>query len=448
MPRIRWFRGWLALVFVWVVLFVPWPRSAGAAAQGPIYVATVHGVATSVTVAYLQRALNLAELSGANALIIQLSNDGGVLDAVRPFAQVIADAHVPVIVYVSPSGTRSGAVGVLLLSAAHVSAMAPATSFGIPAPLTEVDAALTQQTRDLVLDSVAQQLRTWNTARGRNTSWIDQAVHTGAVLSNEQAIGMQPPAVDLVASSQEELLTLLDGRVVKLANGQSVQLATLGRSVQSVEPTLWEQLRLALADPTIAFILLVMGAFALYLELATPGTTVFAGIGIVLLIGSAAGFLVLPIRWWSLLVLVFALGLIGAEFFTPTHGALAISGLALVLVGALTLVDPAQAPETAIALWAVLLVVFGLATFVALGIWLAIHSRDRPVTTGQEALVGKLAEVRRRLDPDGMVFVEGALWQAVSEDGPAEAGDWVRVAAIHDLRLIVRRLEQEESASR
>jgi membrane-bound serine protease (ClpP class) len=203
---------------------------------------------------------------------------------------------------------------------------------------------------------------------------------------------------------------------------------------------------MALADPTIAFVLLVMGALAIYLEIAAPGTTIFAGIGIVLLAAATAGLLVLPIRWWSLLLLLVALGLVGVEFFTPTHGVLAVIGLALVVVSALTLIDPAQAPDTIIALWVVALVVLALASFAALGIWLALRNRTRPITTGQEALIGRLAEVRQRLDPDGMVFIEGALWQAVSEDGAVDAGDWVRVVAVHDLRLIVQRLGTEREA--
>ncbi|HET9221014.1 MAG TPA: NfeD family protein, partial [Roseiflexaceae bacterium] len=381
--------------------------------------------------------------SDASALVIQLGSSGGVLRDVRPFAIEIAEARVPVVVYVSPAGTQSGAAGALFLSAAHISAMAPGTSFGSTAPLTRVDTALTQQTRDLVLDSVSDQIRDWNRARGRNTDWIDRAVREGLVLTNQQAINTNPPAVDLVAADQEELLKLLEGRVVKLADGRSVQLATLSQSPAPVTPTLWERLRLALADPTIAFVLLVMGAMAIYLEIAAPGTTIFAGVGAVLLAGALLGLVALPVRWWSVLLLLMAFGLIGAEFFAPTHGALAITGIALLIVGALTLIDPAQAPDTAIAVWVVLLVALGLATFAAVGVWLALRTHTRPVTTGHEAMIGKLAEVRRRLDPEGMVFVEGALWQAVSEDGAVEAGDWVRVVAMHDLRLIVQRIDEE-----
>jgi membrane-bound serine protease (ClpP class) len=419
------------------------PVASAQAARGPVFTVQAEGTLTSVTIGYLRRALHLAEAADASALIIQLGSGGGVLRDMRPFAVEIAEAHVPVVVYVAPTGTQSGAAGALFLSAAHISAMAPGTSFGSPDPLTRVDAALTQQTRDLVLDSVSDQIRDWNASRGRNVDWVDRAVREGVVLTNEQAINTNPPSVDLVAADQEELLKLLEGRIVKLSDGRSVQLATLGQAPATVAPTLWERLRLALADPTVAFVLLVIGALAIYLELAAPGTTIFAGLGAVLLAGAVLGLVALPVRWWSVLLLLIALGLIGVEFFTPTHGALVITGIALLVVGALTLVDPAQAPETAIALWVVLLVAFALATFAAIGIWLALRTRTQPVTTGQEALIGKLAEVRRRLDPEGMVFVEGALWQAVSQDGAVEAGDWVRVTAMHDLRLIVQRIDAE-----
>ncbi|HJZ47454.1 MAG TPA: NfeD family protein, partial [Roseiflexaceae bacterium] len=145
--------------------------------------------------------------------------------------------------------------------------------------------------------------------------------------------------------------------------------------------------------------------------------------------------------------LVLALGLIAAEFVVHAHGGLAVTGLALLVTGALNLVDAQQAPGVMIAIWVVALVGLTLATLVALGVWLALRSRGQPAATGEQAMIGRLAEVRQRLDPDGMVFVEGALWQAISEDGVAEVGDWVRVIAVHDLRLVVRPLGVEEVTS-
>jgi len=414
------------------------------AAPGPIYVAEAQGTITSVTIGYLRNALHVAEASNANLLLIQLSSTGAVLRDARPFAGEIAAARVPVVVYVAPTGTDSGAAGALFLSAAHLSAMAPGTTFGSAYPLAQVDEALTQQTRDLVLDSVTNQIRAWNADRGRNVEWVDRAVREGMLLTNEQASALRPPAVDLVAASQAELLTLLDGRQVTLHDGRAVQLATLGRKVTLIAPTAWESVRLALANPAVAFVLLVLGALSLCLEFAAPGTSIFAGIGMVLLVLAGLGLFVLPLNWWAALLLVLALGLIVAEFIAHSHGALAVTGLALLVMGALNLIDAQQAPGVMIAVWVVALVGLALATLVALGIWLALRSRGQPAATGEQAMLGRLAEVRQRLDPDGMVFVEGALWQAISEDGSVEAGDWVRVTAVHDLRLVVRPLGDEE----
>ena len=408
--------------------------------RGPIYSAEIHGVITSVTIAYLRRVLQLAEAANANVLIIQMSPSGGVLRDVRPFAGEIANADIPVVVYVTPQGTQAGAAGALFLSAAHISALAPRTSFGSPDPLAQVDAVLSQQTRELVLDSVTNQLRSWNAARGRNTDWVNRAVREGVVLSNEQAIAVDPPAVDLVAADLDELLTLLEGRAVKLADGRMVQLATLGQTVTPVAPTLWEGLRLALANPTIAFLLLAMGALAIYLELGAPGTSLFAGVGVVLLAGAVAGLLVLPIHGWSLVLLLLGFMLIGVEFFVPIHGALLVTGIALVLVGALNLIDPVQAPGITINLWVVPVAALALGGLAACSIWAAVRNRARPVLTGIESLIEQVGIAISDLAPQGLVRVDGEVWSAVADGEPIHVGDQVQIVAVEGVTLWVQPL--------
>ncbi|MCG8350407.1 MAG: nodulation protein NfeD [Chloroflexales bacterium] len=420
--------------------------SAQNQSNGPIYQVEVEGIVTDVTINYLRRALDQAEASSATALIIQLSSDGSVLRSIRPFAGELAEAEVPVVVYVAPTSTEAGAAGTFFLSAAAIAAMAPDTSFGNSTPLANIDALLSEQTQNLLLDNVIQQLRDWNTSHGRNTDWIDRAVRDGAIINNEQAIATNPPTVDLVARDNTELLTLLEGRTVELANGQQVQLNTLGQTTTPIAPTLWEQFLMFITSPTVAFLLLVMGAIAIYAEIVTPGIGVLAGLGVVLILTALGGLLVLPVRWLSFVGVLLAFGIVGADLFVPSHGALTVIGIVILVVSALTLIDTAQAPNTFIALWAIAMVALIVAAFAAIGLWLILRTRNQPIATGQEGLVGRLAEVRKRLEPEGMVFVEGALWRAISEDGEVEPGDWVRVTAVYDLRLVVRRLEAEAEA--
>lgn len=427
------------------------PSAQAAPGDGPVYRIAVQSTLTSAMVGFVRRGLQTAEAANANALIITLSAGGGVLRDVRPLAEAIVQARVPVIVFVTPAGTQAGAPGAFLLSASHVAAMAPDTSFGSAYPLTQIDQALSPQTQAIVSDSLADRLRNWNGTRGRSLAWVERAVTTGVILTNEQAIATQPPAVDLVAADANQLLQQLDGRNIRLASGAEVQLATLSRPVVTVEPTFLESIWLILADPTIAFALLVLGALAIYLEFAAPGTTLFAGVGVVLLIAAAIGLLALPVRAWAIGLVVVGLVLLALELVLTAHGGLAIAGLVLLAFGALNLVDPLQAPGAEVAPWSIAAMVIGAGALTVAGFVLAVRVRKRPAITGQEALIGRLAQVRTRLDAQGtagMVFIDGALWRAVSEAGSAETGEWVRVAAVHHLQLIVRPLDQDASSAK
>jgi membrane-bound serine protease (ClpP class) len=440
----RWWFLYLAIILFLVAFAAPSPPLE-AQDSGPIYRVQIEGIMTRMTQGYLERALRLAEASSATLLLIEVGSEGAVLRDTRPMAALLHEAKVPVVVYIAPAGTDAGSGGAFFLSAAHVAAMAPDTSFGTPYPLAEVDQLLTEQTRNMVFDSVVQQLHDWNDRHGRNTDWVDRAVREGVILTNRQAFATSPPTVDIVAQDREELLTLLEGRTVQLADGTTATLATLGRDTTLVPPTLWEELLLMLADPTIMFFLLIMGCVAVYAEFIHPGVGVFAGIGVLMLLGALVGLVVLPVRALSLAGLVLAFGLILTDLFVPTHGGLTLTGLVLMIISSLTLIDTTQAPNVFIALWAVVLVAVFIAAFAALSIWLLVRLRGRPVTTGQEGLIGRLAEVRQTLDPEGLVFIEGALWRAICEQGRVEPGEWVRVVKVYELRLIVQPVQQSEA---
>lgn len=439
---IVWIVALLSILLALAAAAIP-PWSATAQGGGPIYTVTLDGVVSRYSIGYLERALREAEAANAEALIVRLSATGAVLRDTRAFASQLAQARVPVVVHVAPPGTRSGAAGVWLLTPAHVAVMAPNTSFGIVEPLVQPDPNASDATRELLYTEAINQLGAWNRERGRSDAWVEQAVREGMVINNEQALASTPPAIDLVARDLNELLTTLEGRTVVLEGGERRTLSVLGRTPQPLAPTAWEQLLLMLATPTIAFLLLVLAGIAIYAEFVTPGVGVLAGLGIVLLLAAGAGLIALPVRWLAVLGLVVAFGLIVTDLYTPSHGAFTLVGVIILVLSTLNLFDTVQAPGVGVALWAIALVVLLLVAFAATGIYLVLRTRNTPVTTGQEGLVGRLAEVRKRLEPEGMVFVEGALWRAISEDGEVEPGEWVRVTGVYDLRLTVRRLPEE-----
>ncbi len=428
------FFGLLLLHFVSTLV-----QPVAAQARGPLFTVELSGVVSTHTVDYLRRTLREAEANDAELLLIELGVTGAVLRDVRLVAADLANASVPVVVFVPP-GIASGAAGSWLLAASHVAAMAPNTSFGVPVPLIEANANLGEQARELLLNEAILQLGSWSRDRGRNDGWVEPAVREGIVLSNAQAIELTPPAINLVARDREELLTLLEGQVVVLADGETRTLRTLGQPTKPLEPTLWEMLLMLLANPTVAFLLLIMAGFAAYAELVTPTLGVLAGLALILLMMALVGLFALPVRWLAVMGLFLAFGLVAADLFLPSQGTVTVLGLVLLVVSAMMMFDNAQAPGVAVAFWAIVLVAVLIAAFATVGVLLAVRARNAPVTTGQEGLVGRLAEVRKRLEPEGMVFVEGALWRALSEDGEIEIGEWVRVTGVYDLRLMVKRL--------
>lgn len=426
------------MLWLWLV--------SGVTAQSvrPVYLVEYDGVLSSYAAGYIRRALREAEAAQAQALIVQLTPRGAVLQEARALANDIAAASVPVVVYISPAGHDAGAAGAWLLPAAHVAAMAPDSRFGIAAPLFVPTMGLGEATQDLLLGEQLQQFEAWGAARNRNVDWAETALRSGFIATAAQAIEPNPPLIDVVARDQTELLQRLEGRVVTLADGSQIVLSTLGARPFVVEVNLIEAALLVLANPTIVFILLIMAGLAFYAEFLSPTVGILAGLGVLLLVGAIVGMIALPVQWLSVIGILIAFGLVAADLFVPSHGTLTVIGVGVMIASALTLFDSTQAPGVAVALWVIILVAVLIAIFAITGVWLALRSRNRPVTTGQEGLIGRLAEVRKRLDPEGMVFVEGALWRAVCENGTAEEGEFVRVTGIYALRLTVRRIEPSE----
>ncbi len=418
----------------------------GAQADGAIYRVEVPYGLTAPATRLVSRALSEATAANAQALLIEINDGGAVMDLARPLAREVAAAHVPVVVWIGPRGTNGGAAGVLLMTAAHIAAMAPGTSVGVAQPLVDVGSSFSTTTQQQVVDDFATTLRGWQLDRSRNADWADRAARSGAIISAADAQAALPPVIDVVAADQAELLQTLAGRTVKLADGTSHQLRTVGVPVLTVGATAWETVSQLLALPTVAFLCLVLAALALGLELSAPGVTVPGVGGLVLLIAALYGLWEAQVRPLAIIALLGGLVLLCAEPLVLAHGGLAAGGLVLLVLGALWLNDPGHNPGLAVAPLALVGTVVLVGAAMAALVGLALSVRRRRPLTGLEALVGQTAEVRERIDPDGMIFVNGALWRAWSDRGPFEVGEFVRIGGVAELRMYVLPLEVTNTA--
>ena len=412
-------------------------------------VVQIDGTITPPMAQYVDRAISSAEENGAAAVVLEIDTPGGLTTAMDDIIESILTSEVPVIAYVAPNGARAASAGVFITYAAHVAAMAPGTRIGSASPvLLDGSGATTSDdtmTAKVTNDAVSQ-IKNLAALRDRNAEWAEEAVREAVNITADEAL--QLDVVDLVAPDLETLLADIDGRTVEVADGP-VTLATASASVRAVEMGWLDQLLQLLADPTVAYILLSLGSLGLILELSNPGSVVPGVVGGLCLLLALYSLGTLPVNWAGLLLIGFAFLLFAVDLFVTSFGTLTIGGIIAFVVGSYLLIG-GDVPGFAIApavIWTMTLLLIAFFVFIGGSV---MSSAFRRPATGKEALTGVVGVVRQSLNPDGMIFATGELWQASLADAsaaPLPAGTPVTVTGVDALRLIVRPATAAEARS-
>ncbi len=436
-------RPFVRLVPLSLVLLAALVLPVPATAQGPrVDVLTVEGVITPVVADYLAGGIRAAEQEGAAAVIIQMDTPGGLAEATWAIVRTISNAAVPVVVYVCPQGARAASAGVYITYAAHVAAMAPKTRIGAATPVSIGDGGqagelLPEMKRKVEEDALAG-LRASAQAHGRNVDWAERAVREAASATDGEARDLG--VVEIIANDMGDLLRQLDGRTVALASGRQVTLRTAGAALNPRPMSFLGRFLVILTDPTVAYLLLGAGLLGLWVEISNPGVSLPGLLGGVCIVLGLYGMGTLQVNWAGVLLIVFAFVLFAFDLFTPTHFVLTTGGVVALLMGSLLLVNSSE-PYLRIELWAVLALLGTVIVLMAVGIALAVRRLRQTKVSGIESLVGEVGVARQDLTPAGLVFVDGALWQAQAEDAPLPAGTQVEVLSVEGLLLRVRRYQ-------
>jgi membrane-bound serine protease (ClpP class) len=345
-------------------------------------------------------------------------------------------APVPVIVYVAPSGSMAGSAGVFITMAAHVAAMAPGTSIGAAHPVGGQGEDIKGTMGEKVENATASFIEGIARQRGRNVEWAVKAVRQSVSVAADEAAKLK--VVDLVARDLDDVLTKIEGRTVEIG-GEKKMLHLKPADVHTYEMRLSQRLLAVLADPNIAYLLMMAGILGLYIEFTHPGV-IFPGIagGICLLLALTA-MQVLPVNYGALALIVLGVALLVAEVFLPTFGVVGVGGLVAFLLGSLFLFD-AAGDELEVARSLVLGAAGGLGLFTIIVGMLIAGRRRVPARLGVQGMIGAVGMARERLAPEGTVLVHGEYWTAET-DGTIDAGTPVEVTAVDGLRLRVRRRE-------
>jgi membrane-bound serine protease (ClpP class) len=323
---------------------------------------------------------------------------------------------------------------VFITMAAHVAAMAPATNIGAAHPVAVGGGMEKEMVKKVENDSAAF-ARTIAAERGRNVEWAEKAVRASVSATEREAVKLR--IVDLIADSVPDLLAKIDGRVVKTGKG-AVTLLTKDAPVKRIEVRFADRFLALISDPNVAYILMMVGMLGIFFELSNPGVVLPGVIGGISLILAFFAFQSLPINWAGLLLILFGVVLLIADVKVASHGILTIGGIVSMLLGSMMLYD---APESGLRVsWLVVIPTVGAtAGLVIVAVSVGLAALYRPATTGATGMVGQTGVVKRALDPEGQVQVDGELWKAVAPDGPVAAGESVRITAVDGLTLTVAR---------
>jgi membrane-bound serine protease (ClpP class) len=391
-----------------------------------------------ITEEYIARAIAEAERRNDQAVLIEINTPGGLLDSTRKIIQSITSSTVPVIVYVAPSGARAGSAGIFVLEAADVAAMAPGTNAGAAHPvlLGPLAPKIDDEMKRKIENDTAALMRSVASRRGRNVEVAESAVLQSKSFTEQEALSQH--LIDFVASSDNDLFRQMEGRTFKRFDGKEVSLHLAGQKVSSFDMTLKERILNHLMDPNFSFILLAIGALALYAEFNHPGAVIPGTVGVVFILIAAFALNLLPTRFAALALILGAFALFAAEAKFASHGVLTVGGIVLFTLGGLLLVD-SPIPEMRVHLLTALAVSVPLGIITAFLMSIAVKAGRNKLVSGAQGLIGEIGTAQTALIPAGKIFVHGELWDAVSSS-EVSTGQRVVVRRIDGLLLQVEPL--------
>lgn len=425
--------------FFFILLVLPAAASiAGgvtSAASPVVQVLRVEGNIVPVVADYIDRGIAYAEKAGASVCIIQLNTPGGLLDSTERIVTRIMNAQVPVAVYVSPKGAWAASAGTFITLSAHIAAMTPGTTIGAAHPVAAGGQEIPEEQMKKITEFSAKWMKTIAEERGRNMAEAQLAVTESKSFTDVDALDCN--LIDLRAESLESLIWQIDGWKVTLASGEEITIKTTAFDINRDDMNAIEKFLQVISDPNIAYILLTLAIVGLTTEISNPGMVFPGVIGGISLLLAFYSLGVLNAYWGGIALILLAVGLFVAEYFTTSFGLLTAGGIASLVIGSLILFS--HSPEVQLDKKIIAGVSAGVTAFAIFVLGAIIGGQRRRKATGAEGMIGEIAIAKTYLDPAGTVLAQGELWTAISEDGEIAPGEEVVITRVEKLKLRVRK---------
>jgi membrane-bound serine protease (ClpP class) len=400
-----------------------------------VYYAKWEDAVSPIMVEYIKRNLAKAEKEGAGVFILELNTPGGLETSMRQVVQEFQRTPIPIVVYVYPPGGRAASAGAIITATADVAVMAPGTNIGAAHPVQATGEKMEEAMKEKVVQDMLAFVRSIAKEKGRNPSVLERMVKESISLTPDEAL--KEGVIDLIASNKQELLEKLNGRKVK-KHGKEITIKTLGVPVVEVEESLRESFLKVITNPTVAYLLLLIGFYGIFFELYNPGAVVPGAVGVISLLLGLYGLGIIGINWLGLLLILAGILLLALELITPTFGGLAIAGAIALAIGSLVLISP-DSPYGDIPISVIATMVLTTVFFFLVAGRLGLKAQKRKKMTGYEELIGEEGTALTNFEKGkGKVFIKGEIWNAVSEDD-IRKDDTVVVEQVKGLTLYVRK---------
>ena len=384
---------------------------------------------------FVPQAIQDAEADGANALLITIDTPGGLDASMRTIVKAIENAKLPVITFIYPPGSRAASAVVFIVMSSDIAAMSPGTNIGAAHPVTIGEKLGKEMEKKVTNDAVAY-IRSIALQKGRNAVWAGQAVSQSVSIPANQAVKIH--VVDFTATTVEHLLEKINGLKINKASGSYV-LHTGDALIRRIPMNFREKVLMVISDPNISYLFMIIGMWGIFFELASPGAIFPGVIGALSLILAFVSFQTIPVNYGGVLLIVLSIVLFILEVKIVSHGMLAVGGIVTFVLGSLLLFDTSSASYnvswTLIATAAILTALFFV---VALG--LAFKVRLKKPQTGKEGLIGQAGLVKNVNNDKIKVFLDGAYWDAYSDEKDIKAGDNIVVEDVDkDMLLKIKK---------
>ena len=392
----------------------------------------VDGVINPVSAEYIIGGIKEASFSKAELLIIQLDTPGGLDTSMRMIIKEMMASGVPIVVYVSPSGSRAASAGAFITIAAHIAAMSPGTNIGAAHPVNMGGNMDSEMSKKIENDASAY-IISLAKKRGRNEVWAEKAVRKSVSISEDEA--KKENIVDIITENLDTLLKDINGRKIEVEGGVKI-INTEGVKLKHIEMSLRQKILDTLSNPNIAYMLMLLGFYGLFFELSNPGAILPGIVGAISLILAFYSFQTLPVNYAGLLLILLGIILFILEIKVVSYGALSLGGIISLVLGSMMLIE-SPAPYMKISLYLILPAAAGTAAFFLFLVGAGIKAQRKKPTTGKEGLVGEAGVAQSDIKVEGKVFIHGELWDAYSSE-EIKKGSEIVVTGVEGLKLIVK----------